>query len=126
MYYSREYRGHEELISVNMAENLKNVATVKNWFHSYFVCLRACTGPQMIPKWSPNWNANDCGLEIVPGGDHKWIRLKNKEWHGYGNDENRELGWITIIFVKTILNYGLQLASFGYFFHTTMLWMAPS
>ena len=27
---------------------------------------------------------------------------------------------ITIIFVETILNYGLQLA-FGYFFHTTML-----
>ena len=28
---------------------------------------------------------------------------------------------ITIIFVETILNYGLQLASFGYLFHTTML-----
>ena len=28
---------------------------------------------------------------------------------------------ITIIFVETILNYGLQLASFGYFFHITML-----
>ena len=102
MYYSRGYRGHEQLISVNMAENPKNVATVKNWFHQYFVCLGACMGPQMIPK------------------------LKNKEWHGYGNGENKELGWITIIFVETILNYGLQLASFGYFFHTTMLWMAPS
>ena len=29
MYYSRGYRGHEQLISVNMAENPKNVATVK-------------------------------------------------------------------------------------------------
>ena len=78
-----------------------------------------------VRKWSPNWNANDPGLEIIPGGDHKWIRLNNKEWHGYGNGEIRELGWITIIFVETILNYGFQLASFGYFFHTTMLWMAP-
>ena len=71
-------------------------------------------------------NYPQTGPQMIPDEDRKWSRLKNKEWHGCGNGEDRELGWIAITFTKTILNYGLQLASFCYFFHTTMPWMTPS
>ena len=40
------------------------------------------------------------GPEIIPDGDRKWSRLKNKEWHGWGNAEDRELDSIAIVFVK--------------------------
>ena len=74
-------------------------------------------GPQMTPKldrkwsqdrkWPPNWTANDPAPEMIRDGDRKWSRLKNKEWHGCGNGEgeDRELGWITITFIKTNLKY---------------------
>ena len=94
------------------------------------LCFPTAKNSVRVRKWSHDrkWSriANDPGPEMIPDGDHKRSRLKNKEWHGCGNGEGRELGWIAIIFIKTILNYGLQLASFCYLFHTTMLWMAPS
>ena len=36
--------------------------------------------------------ANDPGPQMIPDGDRKRSRLKNKEWHGCGNGEGRELG----------------------------------
>ena len=66
-----------------------------------------------VRKWSPNWNANDPGLEIIPGGDHKWIRLKNKEWHGYGNGENNN--YICWNHLKLWLTTGFFWLLFSYY-----------